>query len=114
MIFAGAATEVEALKNALAEADERVAKEQAACEKHKARVSEVQQERQDAVKKCESLERNITDKESKLAKARQSTHNARVKAQGALLEIQEARKIAAGKCNAPDSLRQVSASYLLL
>ena len=44
MIFAGAATEVEALKKALAEAEERAAKEQAAREKHEARVSEVQQE----------------------------------------------------------------------
>ena len=44
-----------------------------------------------------SLERNLTDQESKLAKARQSTHDARVDAQGALQEILEARKIAAGK-----------------
>ena len=87
MIFVGAATEVETLKKVLAEAQERAAKEQAAREKHEARVGEVQQELQDAVRKCESLERNIADQESELAKARQSAHDARVEAQGALLEI---------------------------
>ena len=50
--FVGAATEVDTLKKALAEARERAVKEQAAREKHEARVSEVQQELQDAVKKC--------------------------------------------------------------
>ena len=49
------------------------------------------------MQKCKSLERNIADQESKLAKARQSAHDARIEAQGSLQEIQEARKIAAGK-----------------
>ena len=84
----GAATEVETLKKALAKAEERAAKEQAAREKHEAKVGEVQQELQDAVKKCESLERNIADQETELAKARQSAQDARVEAQGALQEIQ--------------------------
>ena len=88
---------METLKKALAEAEERAAKEQAAREKHEARVGEVQQELQDAVKKCESLERNIADQESELAKASQSAHDARVEAQGALQEVQGARKIAEGK-----------------
>src|SRR3989337_4513311 len=97
MIFVGAATEVEALKKALAEAQKRAAEEQSVREKHEARVGEVQQELQDAVKKCESLEHKITDQESELAKAHQSTQEARVEAQGALQEIQEARKIMPGK-----------------
>nr|XP_040249306.1 myosin-7B-like [Aegilops tauschii subsp. strangulata] len=80
----GAAIEVETLKNALADAWKRAAKEQAACKKHEARVGEVQQELQDAVKKCESLEHKITDQESELAKAHQSAQEARVEAQGAL------------------------------
>ena len=42
MIFVGAATEVETLKKALAEAQRKVAKEQAAREKREARVDEVQ------------------------------------------------------------------------
>ena len=49
------------------------------------------------MQKCESLERNIADQESELAKACQNGQDARVEAQGALQEIQEARKIAAGK-----------------
>ena len=71
---------METLKKALAEAQERAEKEKAAREKHEARVGEVQQELQDVVKKCESLECNIVDQESKLAKARQSAHDARVEA----------------------------------
>ena len=35
MVFVGAATEVETLKNALAEDEERAAKEQAPCEKER-------------------------------------------------------------------------------
>ena len=84
MVFVGAATEVETLKKALVEAEERAAKEQAAREKHEARVDEAQQELQDAVKKCESLERDIAAQETELSKARQSAQDARVEAQGAL------------------------------
>ena len=77
-------TEVETLKKALAEDKKKAAKEQAAREKHKARLIEVQQELQEAVKKCESLEQSIADKESELTKAHQATHDARVGAQGIL------------------------------
>ena len=104
---------MEALKKALAEAEERGAKEQAAHKKHEARVSEVQQELQDAVKKCESLERNLADQESELAKARQSAQEAQVEAQGALREIQEAKQIAAGKAFIVQS-KFVKKWYLLL
>ena len=58
---------METLKKALAEAEERAAKEKAARKKHEARVGEVQQELQDAVKKCDSLERKNADQESELA-----------------------------------------------
>ena len=51
MICVGAATEVEVLKQARAEAEEKAAKEQVARKKHEARFSEVRQELQDAVKK---------------------------------------------------------------
>ena len=97
----------------MAEAQKRVVKEQDAREKHEARVGEVQQELQDAVKKCESLECNIADQESELAKARQSAQEARVEAQGALQEIQVARKIAAGKAFIMQS-KFVKKRYLLL
>ena len=55
---------METLKKELAEAKKKAAKEQTTREKHEARVFEVQQELQDAVKKCESLERDIADRET--------------------------------------------------
>ena len=75
LIFVGATSEVETLKKALAEAKKKAAKEQDAREKHEAKVGEVQQDLQDAVKKYESLERHVADQDSKLTKARQSTHD---------------------------------------
>ena len=47
--------------------------------------------------KCESLERKISDQNSKLTKALQSAQEARAEAQSACREIQEAKQIAAGK-----------------
>ena len=52
--------------------------------KLKARLNEVQQELQDVVKKCETLEHDVSAQETELTKARQSAHDARVEAQGAL------------------------------
>nr|XP_020165229.1 uncharacterized protein DDB_G0286299-like [Aegilops tauschii subsp. strangulata] len=48
----GAASEVEALMKALAEAEEKAAKEQVSRKNHETRLNEVQQELQDAVKRC--------------------------------------------------------------
>ena len=81
----------------MAEAEKKAAAEQSLREKHEARVIEGEQELQGAVKKCETLEQSLTEKESKLTQAHQATCDARGEAQGALLEIQEARKITAGK-----------------
>ena len=69
-----------ALKKALAEAEDKAAKERAAREKHEARVGEVQQELQDAVKKYESLECDSKTQGSELAKACQSAQDARAEA----------------------------------
>ena len=69
LICAGAATEVEALKNSLTEAKGMVLQQQAARKKLKARVGEIQQELQDAVKKCEALEHEASVRETKLTKA---------------------------------------------
>ena len=113
MICIGATTEVEALKKALAEAEGKAVKEQAARKKLKARVNKYQPELQDAVKKCETLERDASVRETELAKVRQSAETARNEAQGALQEIQEARKIAAGKAFNMQS-RYVKRKYLLL
>ena len=90
-------TEVEALKKAVAEAEKKAAAEQALREKHEARVIKAEQELQEAVKKCETLEQSLTEKESELTRAHQAARDARGETQGALQEIQEARKIAAGK-----------------
>ena len=66
IICVGATTEVEALKTALAEAEERAVKEQAARKKLKARLNEVQQELQDAVRKYETLEGDVSARETEL------------------------------------------------
>ena len=68
MICVGATTEVEALKKALAKAKGKAVKEPAARKKLKARVNEVQQELQDAVRECETLERDASAQEIELAK----------------------------------------------
>ena len=81
----------------MAEAEKRAAAKQAVREKHEARVIEAKRELQEAVKKCECLEQSLSGKESKLSQARQAASDAQGEAQGALKEIQEARKIAAGK-----------------
>ena len=86
-----------ALKKALAEAEDKAAKERTAREKHEARVGEAQQELQGAIERFESLEHNYKAQESELAKARQSARDARAEAQNALQEIQTAKKITAGK-----------------
>jgi len=113
MICIEATTEVEALKKALDEAEGKAVKEQATRKKLKARVNEVQQELQDTVRKCETLERDASVQEIELAKARQSAETARNEAQGALQEIQEARKITTGKAFSMQS-KYVKRKYLLL
>ena len=49
------------------------------------------------MKKCETLENDASAQEAELTKARQSAETARNEAQAALQEIQEAKKIVAGK-----------------
>ena len=72
-------TEVEALKRAVAEAKKKAATERTLHEKHEARVIKAEQELQEAVSKCETLEQSLTEKESELTKARQATSDARGK-----------------------------------
>ena len=81
----------------MAEAERKAAAEKVLREKHEARVIEAERELQEAVQKCETLEQSLAEKESKLSQAYQAASDARGEAQGALKEIQEARKIAAGK-----------------
>ena len=91
------ASEVETLKSALAEAKEEAEEARATRLKQESRVEEVQQELKDAIGKCESLERKSSEQNSELAKALQIAEEARVEAQSAVQEIQEARQIKAGK-----------------
>ena len=76
VICAGAATEVEALKKALGKAEEKAVQQQAARKKLEARVKEIQQELQDTVRKCETLERDASAQETELSKAQQSAETA--------------------------------------
>ena len=93
----GANAEIEALKKAVALAEKKAAAEQALREKHEARVIEAERELQEAVKKSETLEQSLSLKESELVQALQAANDAREEAQDALKDIQEPRKIAAGK-----------------
>ena len=81
----------------MAEADKKAATEQALHEKHEARVIEAEQELQEAVKKSETLEQSLAGKESELAQALQAADDAREEARGALKDIQEAQRVAAGE-----------------
>ena len=49
------------------------------------------------MQKSETLEQSLSLKESELTRALQAATDSREEAQGALKDIQEARKIAAGK-----------------
>ena len=102
-----------ALKKALSEAEDKAAKEHTEREKQEPRVGEVQQELQDFVKKYESLERDSKTQGSELAKALENAQNAKAEAQKALLEIQAAKKIAAGKAFIMQS-KHVEETFLLL
>ena len=65
------------------------------------------------MKKCEALEHDASVRGTELAKARQSVETARNEAQATLQEIQEAKKIAAGKAFNMQS-KYAERKYLLL
>ena len=69
-------TEVKAPKKAVAKPGNKAAAEQALREKHEAKVVEARRELQEAMKKCETLEQSLTEKESELTKARQAAQDA--------------------------------------
>ena len=97
MCALGAGAEYEALKKALADANKKAEAEQALHEKHEARVITAERELQEAVKKSEGLEQCLEGKESKLAEALEAAEGAGEEARGAARDIQEARKVTAGK-----------------
>ena len=76
-------------------------------------MGEVQQELQELGKKFESLERDLKTKESELAKALVSVKDAKAEAEKAQQEIQDSKKIAAGKKFFMQS-KHVEEAFLLL
>ena len=109
----GATTEVASLKKALSEAEDKAALECKEREKQSARVGEVQQELRNLGKKCESVEHDLKAKEAELVKALMSLKYAKAEAEKAQQEIQEAKKIAAGKKFFMQS-KHVEEAFLLL
>ena len=76
----GASAKYEALKKAVADANEKAAAKQALREKQEARVITVEGELQEAVKKSEGLEQSLKRKESELAQALEDAEGAREEA----------------------------------
>ena len=109
----GATIKVASLKKALSEAKDKVALECKEREKQSARVGEVQQELQELGKKYESVEHDLKMKEAELVKALVSMKDAKAEAEKAQQEIQEAKKIAAGKKFFMQS-KHVEEAFLLL
>ena len=101
------------LKKALSEAEDKAALERKEREKQDARVGEVQQELQDLSKKFEAVERELKAKEDELTKALSSIKDAKAEAEKAQQEIQETKKIAAGKKFFMQS-KHVEEEFLLL
>ena len=65
------------------------------------------------MKKCETLVQSLMEKESELARVHQAARDAQGETQGALKEIQAAKKIAAGKAFIMQS-KSVKEMFLLL
>ena len=85
------------LKQALFEAGKKTAEERAERERLGAQVGEVQQELQALMKKHESLELESKAQASELATALETAKSAKAEAQKALRELEDMKKIAAGK-----------------
>ena len=113
MGIAGATNEVATLKEAVSAAERNAAVERAEREKQEVRVAEVRQELQALMEKHESLERDSKTRESELASALESAKAAKAEAHKALQEIEEVKKIAAGKAFFMQS-KHVNVNYLLL
>ena len=109
----GATNEVATLKEAVSATKCNAAAERAEREKQEARVAEVRQELQALVEKHESLERDSKTRESELASALESAKSAKADSHKALQEIEDLKKIAAGKAFFMQS-KHVSVNYLLL
>ena len=109
----GATTEVATLKQALSEAEKRAATERTEREKYEAEVGKVRQELQALMEKHESLELDSKTRASELAVAIENAKSAKAESQKTLQELDEVKKIAAGKAFFMQS-KHINVSYLLL
>ena len=110
---AGAMNEVAALKGAVSTAEHNAAEERMEREKQEAQVAVVRQELQALMEKHESLERDSKTRESELASALESAKAAKADAHKALQEVEDVKKIAAGKAFFMQS-KHVNVNYLTL
>ena len=113
MAIVGATSEVATLKQALVEAEKRAATERTEREKYEAEVGKVRQELQALMKKHESLELDSKTRASELAVAIENAKSAKAESQKTLQELDEVKKIAAGKAFFMQS-KHINVSYLLL
>ena len=111
--IAGATNKVATLKEAVSEAKRNAAAERTEREKHEARGAEGQQELQALMEKHESLELDSKTRASELAVAIENAKSAKAESQKTLQELDEVKKIAAGKAFFTQS-KHINVSYLLL
>src|SRR3954470_22038811 len=109
----GVTTEVETLKQALAEAEKKAAEERTERERLGGQYGGGQQKLQALTEKHEGLELDAKAQATELTSAIEATKNAKVEAQKALQELEEMRKIAASKTFSMQS-RNIKVKYLLL
>ena len=113
MAIVGATSEVATLKQALVEAEKRAALKHTEREKYEAEVGKVRQELQALMEKHESLELDSKTRASELAVAIENAKSAKAKSQKTLQELDEVKKIAAGKAFFMQG-KHINVSYLLL
>ena len=113
MAIVGATSEVATLKQALLEDEKRAATERTEREKYEAEVGKVRQELQALMEKHESLELDSKTRASELAVAIENAKSAKAESQKTLQELDEVKKIAAGKAFFMQS-KHINVSYLLL
>ena len=113
MAIVGAMPEVATLKQALVEAEKRAATERTEREKYEAEVGKVRQELQALMEKHESLELDSKTRASELAVVIENAKSAKAESQKTLQELDEVKKIAAGKAFFMQS-KHINVSYLLL
>ena len=113
MAIVGAMSKVATLKQALVEVEKRAATECTEQEKYEAEVGKVRQELQALMKKHESLELDSKTRASELAVAIKDAKSAKAESQKTLQELDEVKKIAAGKAFFMQC-KHINVSYLLL